>query len=371
MQQKTIRFNNQNQPEFFAVLRGRVNQYFKENKISTYANSQMVIKTIFMIALYFTPFTLMVTGVVSSPIGVLLMWILMGFGMSGIGLSIMHDANHGAYSRNKKVNKALGYLLNFIGGYPNNWVIQHNVLHHSFTNVDGFDEDIAKDGIMRFSPTQQRKPFFKYQIFYAPFLYSVMTLYWLISKDFEQLVRYKNKNLLKSQGINFKAAMSEVIFNKIWYVGLFLVLPLMTVAQPWWIIVIGFLVMHFICGFTLAMIFQPAHVITETEFFEPNESYTMENSWAIHQLKTTSNFANGSRIFSWLIGGLNYQIEHHLFPNICHIHYKQISKIVKETATEYGIPYYHHTTFYDAVKSHFTLLNDLGTGAYDRKHAMN
>ncbi len=371
MQQKSIRFNNQHQPEFFAVLRGRVNQYFKDNKISKHANGNMVFKTIFMIALYFTPLTLMISGIVSGTVGVLAMWVLMGLGMAGIGLSIMHDANHGAYSRNKKVNKALGYLLNFIGGYPNNWIIQHNVLHHSFTNVDGYDEDIAKEGVMRFSPTQERKPFFRYQVFYAPFLYGLMTIYWLVSKDFEQLSRYKKKNLLKQQGIKYGNAVAELIFNKIWYVGLFLVIPFMTIAQPWWVIVIGFLMMHFICGLSLALIFQPAHVITETEFFEPNESYTMENSWAIHQLKTTSNFANNSKLFTWLIGGLNHQIEHHLFPNICHIHYPKISKIVKETAEEYGIPYYHQPTFFNAVKSHFTLLRDLGTGAYDRKHAMN
>ena len=121
----------------------------------------------------------------------------------------------------------------------------------------------------------------------------------------------------------------------------------------------------------LALIFQPAHVIEETNFFTPAKTGSMENNWAIHQLLTTANFANGSRLFSWLIGGLNFQIEHHLFPNICHIHYKSISKIVKKTAQDYDIPYYEHKTFYGAIKSHFSLLNQLGTGSYDKKLAAN
>ena len=124
--------------------------------------------------------------------------------------------------------------------------------------------------------------------------------------------------------------------------------------------------MQFISGMILALIFQPAHVVQETEFFVAEDG-SVENNWAIHQMKTTSNFANGSVIFSWLIGGLNYQIEHHLFPNICHVHYKDIAPIVKETAKEFGVPYYHNKTFYSALVSHFTLLNELGTGAYDKR----
>ena len=118
--------------------------------------------------------------------------------------------------------------------------------------------------------------------------------------------------------------------------------------------------MHFICGLILALIFQPAHVLEETEFFEREENGSMENNWAIHQLKTTANFAKGSRLFSWLIGGLNFQIEHHLFPNICHVHYRKISKIVKETCQNLTSPYHEHVTFYGALKSHFSLLHQLG-----------
>lgn len=361
-----VKFNAQDRPEFFNELRTRVNQHFKDNNITRYGNLNMKLKTAFMILLYFVPFILIVTQVVSGTWPIIAMWAIMGLGMSGIGLSIMHDANHGSYSKNQKVNNAMGFMLNFIGGYPTNWKIQHNVLHHSYTNVHGHDEDIDK-GIMRFSPDQERKDIFHFQAFYAPFLYGLMTIYWFSAKDFMQLVRYKKKNLLKGQGLTFKKAMTHVIINKIWYVSLFIALPIAVVPIPWYQTVLGFLLMHFICGLTLALIFQPAHVIEETNFYVPDEGGSVENNWAIHQMRTTANFANKSRLFSWLIGGLNYQVEHHLFPNICHVHYRDIAPIVKETAAEFDVPYYEHKTFYGALKSHFSLLNALGTGKYDKK----
>ncbi|MFY0605799.1 MAG: acyl-CoA desaturase [Cyclobacteriaceae bacterium] len=368
MIQQPVQFNVDDRPEFFKELRKRVNHHFKENNKSRNANASMVIKTIFMITLYFTPWILMLTEVVTGVWPTIGMWTLMGFGMAGIGLSIMHDANHGSYSKNKTVNWALGYLVNFLGAYHSNWKIQHNVLHHSFTNVDGHDEDIAKDGVMRFSPTQERKPFFKYQIFYAPFLYGIMTIYWFMAKDFQQAIRYHKKDLLKTQGLTKTTAILELIFNKAWYLGGFLALPIIMISTvAWWQTVLGFLLMHFICGLILAFIFQPAHVINETSFYVPDENNSVENNWAIHQLHTTANFANGSRWFSWLIGGLNFQIEHHLFPNICHVHYRDISKIVKATAEEFDVPYYRHGSFFDALRSHFSLLHSLGTGAYDKK----
>ena len=147
--------------------------------------------------------------------------------------------------------------------------------------------------------------------------------------------------------------------------ALFVALPIVVVDLVWWQTLLGFMLMHFICGLILAFVFQPAHIGGETEFFIPDGEGSVENDWAKHQLLTTANSAHGSTVFSWFIGGLNYQIEHHLFANICHVHYKSISPIVKQTALDYGLPYHQHRTFLGALKSHFTLLNDLGTGKYD------
>jgi linoleoyl-CoA desaturase len=168
MRVSKVKFNTQIQPDFFKVLRDRVNNYFDENQITRFANAKMKFKTVFMLSLYFIPWILMLTGLIQTVPMVYLMWVLMGLGMSGIGLSIMHDANHGAYSKKKWVNKSLGFMLNFLGGYHLNWRIQHNVLHHSYTNIDGFDEDIQTK-LMRFSPLQKRKWMHRFQAILCTF----------------------------------------------------------------------------------------------------------------------------------------------------------------------------------------------------------
>jgi linoleoyl-CoA desaturase len=363
-----VKFNKDDQPEFYRTLHKRVNNYFKENNISKHANGYMVFKTVFMLSLYFLPLIAMLTGLVTTFWSVFAMWILMGLGMSGIGFSVMHDANHGAYSSNTKINDALGFVLNFVGGYHINWRIQHNVLHHSYTNVHGHDEDIEHE-IFRFTPDEPANKRYRFQAFYAPFMYGLMTLFWVVYKDFKQIIGYDKRGLLKAQGLTLRSAMIQVILYKVLYVTLTLVLPLLLIDLPWTQILVGFLFMHFMCGLFLAFVFQPAHVIEDTEFFTTDEHGSVENSWAIHQLRTTVNFANESRLFSWFIGGLNYQVEHHLFPHICHIHYRKLSPIVRSTAQEYGIPYHEYATFWGALKSHFSLLHALGTGSYDRAKA--
>ena len=362
MEERTVQFNAKDNPEFYSVLKQRVNSYFKDTNQSKFANANMVIKSIFMLTLYFTPLVLMLTGFVTSTPYVLLMWVLMGLGVAGIGLAIMHDANHGAYSANSNVNKFFGFTLNYLGGYHVNWKIQHNVLHHTFTNIDGYDEDIEKKGIIRFSPNQEKRGLFKFQILYAPILYAILTLYWVTYKDFDQLFNYHKRGLLKAQGLSLRTALFRIIVFKIVYYGVLIVCPILLVPVSWWVIIVGFIIVHASCGQILALVFQSAHVMDETEFFNTDKSHSMENSWAIHQMKTTSNFAVGNVVLTWFLGGLNHQVEHHLFPTICHVHYPAISKIVKNTANEFSVPYLEQKTFFGALVNHFQFLNKLGVG---------
>jgi linoleoyl-CoA desaturase len=355
-----LKFPRTQDAEFIKVLRKRVNNYFKTQNISRFGNAQMVIKTICMLALLFVPYILLLSGAVSNIWGIAAMWALMGFGKAGIGLSIMHDANHGAYSRNATVNKLLGYLMNALGGDASNWRIQHNILHHSYTNVHGADEDIDAGILLRFSPRQKHYGFHRLQHIYAWFFYGLMTILWITTKDFRQVFRYREMDLLKSQGRTFGGLLTEVAISKILYYVYMLVLPLLLLDIAWWQTVLVFLMMHFITGLTLGLVFQPAHVMHTAEFPEPDEEGNLENDWAVHQLLTTTNFAPKSRLLSWYVGGLNFQIEHHLFPNICHVHYRKISRIVRETAEEFGLPYYSCPTFVGAVWNHGKMLYRLG-----------
>lgn len=359
MKNISVKFDTNHNVEFYRTLQKRVRAHFKDNNISKYANANMVIKTVFMLSLYLVPFILLLTVFENSWL-IYFMWVIMGFGLAGVGLSIMHDGNHGAYSKNKHINSIVGWVLYLAGGSDKMWKIQHNVLHHTYTNVTGMDEDIDPGKVMRFSPHEERLPFHKYQHIYAWFLYGLMTILWITSKDFKQARRYAKLGLLETQNTNYKNMLVNIILTKVLYYSIALALPLIFSPAAWWVTVLGFLTMHFIAGLVLGLIFQPAHVVPSSNYPLPDESGNIKADWAVSQLINTANFAPESGWFSWYVGGLNFQIEHHLFPNICHVHYKKLSKIVRETAAEFNLPYQSEKTFVGAIATHGKMLKKLG-----------
>jgi linoleoyl-CoA desaturase len=356
---KAISFSNSHR-DFTNTLNKRVNDYFKTYGISKHANGEMIMKTIVMFTMYFLPYALIVSEAVTSMTGIILLVIIMSFGLAGIGLSVMHDANHGAYSKKKWINTLVGYSLNMVGANSFNWKLQHNVMHHTYTNVHDEDEDISPRGVLRLEPHAPWKRIHKYQFVYAWFLYGLMTLVWLFYKDFYRIVKYHKSGLAKKQNANIVNEWIILIATKLLYIGYIFVIPTVFTALLWWQVLLGIVIMHYIAGFLLAIIFQPAHVIEGTSYPLPDADLTLENNWTVHQLLTTSNFGNKSRWFTWYVGGLNFQIEHHLFPNICHVHYSKVSAIVKETALEFGLPYRSARTFAEALISHARILKQLG-----------
>ncbi len=356
---KKIRFATTNR-DFSTTLNRRVGDYFKTNSIDRHANSEMVIKTIVMFSLYLVPYFLIVSNTITNVIWMLPMLIVMSIGTAGIGLSVMHDANHGAYSNKNWVNILLGYSLNLVGANAFNWKIQHNVMHHTYTNIHDEDEDISPRGVLRMSPHTNWKSMHKYQHIYAWFLYGLLTIVWVVIKDFVRLIRYQKNGMVQSSKANIYMEWLILIATKMIYIGYIFVIPVIVTALLWWQVLLGILITHYFAGFILAIIFQPAHVIEGTEYPLPDDANHLENNWAVHQLHTTTNFGNESRWFSWYVGGLNFQIEHHLFPNICHVHYRNISGIVRATATEFGLPYKSVRTFMNALYGHMKLLKQLG-----------
>lgn len=346
--------------DFSATLNKRVSEYFKAKGLSRHGNFEMVIKTVVMFSLYFVPYGLLITGSVTSVWGLIALIIVMGLGLAGIGLSVMHDANHGAYSSKRWLNTTIGYSMNLIGANAFNWKMQHNVMHHTYTNIHEEDEDISPRGVLRLSPHSAWKKMHQYQFIYAWFLYGLMTLTWMFVKDFTRLAQYHKSGLIKQHNFSVTRESIILVASKIFYIGYIFIIPLVFTSLAWWQVLIGIVIMHYIAGFILAIIFQPAHVIEGTEYPLPDENRKLENNWAVHQLLTTTNFGNRSRWFSWYVGGLNFQIEHHLFPNICHVHYRKISSIVKETALEFGLPYKSSRTFISALAGHARLLKQLG-----------
>jgi len=354
-----IKYSNKNL-DFTKELRLKVKEYFKENGISQYGNSQIMFKTAFMLMLYFIPYMLLLAGIITSPLFVLLSYIVMGIGMSGLGMGTMHDANHGSFSRHKHINRFFSKSLYLLGGFPPNWKFQHNTLHHGYTNIEGQDEDINSVKALRFSPHQPIKGIHRFQHLYAWFFYSLMTISWITIKDFSKLMKYKKMGATLRAKKSFTGLYTNLIFSKLLYYGLFLFIPIFFSPISWYLIAIGFIIMHFTSGLILSTIFQTAHVVPSSEYPLPNEENTLEYNWAVHQLYTTSDFSPNSKLFSWFIGGLNYQVIHHLFPNISHIHYKNLAPIVAHTAQKYGLPYYVNSNFLIAVNEHMKMLKMLG-----------
>lgn len=358
--QEKIKFASPNKSLFFSTLKKRVDQHFSDNKKSRYANKTMVVKTIVLVAAYIVPYVVLITF--TPPLAIsLILWLIMGAGVSGIGMSVMHDANHGAFSQNPTVNKWVGYTINLAGVGVMNWKWQHNILHHTYTNVANIDEDIKDRGVIKLSPHEKVGRLHRFQWIYAFFFYSILTLYWVILKDFIQYANFIKSGINRQSKMENKRMLAGLIILKLVYFAIFLVVPTLVFYIPFWQILVGFLLMHFAAGLVLTVIFQLAHSVEGAHHPLPNDDGIIEQDWAIHQLETTANFSPRNKWLSWYIGGLNFQIEHHLFPKICHVHYPKLAPIVKQTAKEFGLNYLENRTFFIAVKSHMMSLKRFGT----------
>lgn len=357
---KTIKFvcSDESQKQFAAAVRKNVNAYFKERNISIKGNLSLVIQTIAMLSIYIVPFILVLTIQMNAWFAIL-MAVLMGIGLAGIGMCVMHDAVHGSYSRKEWVNKILSATMYLLGSNVFNWKIQHNMLHHAYTNIEGYDQDIASKGPIRLSEHAPLRRFHRYQYIHAFFFYGLMTISKLVN-DFTQLIGFNKAGITRQYHVNPTFEYAKMIFLKIAYLVVFIGIPTWLTAFSWWQVLLGFLIMHWTAGCILSTVFQMAHVVEGTIQPLPNAEGIIESEWAVHELRTTSDFARNNLFLNWYIGGLNFQIEHHLFPNICHVHYHKIAPIVERTAKEFGFIYNLKPTFINALISHIKRLKELG-----------
>lgn len=352
---KKITFNNRN-AVFFTALKKSVDNYFSRDQKRKTGNIHLYAKSVILIAVAIGLYLILLFAQMPVPAGALASTVF-GFVLACIGFNVMHDANHGSYSSRKWVNKSLGLTLNALGGNSFIWKQKHNIIHHTYTNIDGVDDDIAKSPFIRMCSTQRWVSAHRVQHLYTPVLYGLSSMIWILFQDFEKYFRQKivNTPLSKMSGAD------HFLFwiSKLLYLFFYIVIPIALLGWP--VALLYFVCMHIGLGLTLSIVFQLAHVVEETEFSCVGTSdKQIENEWAVHQVKTTSNFACGSKTISWFAGGLNYQIEHHLFPRISHIHYPALSKLVKQQCIAFGLPYNNLPTFLSAMNSHFRFIRTLG-----------
>ncbi len=343
--------------DFFQSLRNSVHAYFESNKISQTGDYRLYIKTLFFclsgLAIYISLLTVAMPWWVA-----LILAGTLGLFQAFIGFNVMHDACHGSYSSKHKINNFLALSMNVLGSDAFMWKQKHNLVHHTYTNIDGIDDDIQKAPLIRMAPSQPKFWAHRFQFIYVVPLYAVSSFFWILLKDFQEYFSVK-KYAVK---VDKMSTMEHVTFwvSKSLYMFFYIVLPILVWGWlPWFI---GFLTMHITLGLTLSLVFQLAHVVENVEFHDARdkEHTLVETEWAIHQLKTTSDFAVDNKFVSWFLGGLNFQVEHHLFPRISHVHYPAIQKIVKETCEKYGVEYHSYKNTRLAMASHFRHLYNLG-----------
>ncbi len=355
---KKISFDREETGDFHTVLKKRVNLYFKENNLSPKSNVWMILKTFSLAGVVAFFYALLLSGF-GGLLGVFAIFSFLGFLIAIAGMNIAHDALHGSYLSSPRGNRLIGLVMDFVGGSSFYWRKEHTVDHHTYTNIAEHDADLNTPLLLRLCPQTPRNKLHGFQHLYAPLLYSLNLLRWIYFSDFRRLYRFFIKKDAQSSFITIPEAITLVAF-KIINITTFLIIPMLVLPMPPWQVFLAYLGFVSATGLTMTVIFQLAHIVEDVAFPLPNEEGRIENSFAKHQLMTTSNFGTRSRLCCFLFGGLNFQIEHHIFPYVCHIHLPKIAPIVKATAKEFGLPYYENGSFFGAIRSHFRTLRKFG-----------
>ena len=351
-----VTFDNRNN-QFYQSLKIAVDQYFEVNHIKKTGDWRLYIKTITLVSAAIIIYGTLIFFKMNA-LPALLLCALLGFVFASIGFGVMHDANHGSYSTKPWLNDTLGLTANALGASSFFWKQKHNIIHHTYTNVDGIDDDIAKSPIIRQCETQKWVPAHKIQHLYLLPIYALSSIFWLFFMDF---TKYFTRKIYTTEAWKL-TPKNHLIFwvTKILYFTFYMIIPAIVWGfGPW---LLGFMVLHIVMGITLSLTFQLAHVVENTEFENValDETKHVETAWAEHEVRTSSNFAMNNPVVSWFVGGLNFQIEHHLFPKVSHVHYPAISKIVMEKCKEFNLPYNKYDTMFGAVASHFRVMKSLG-----------
>ncbi|OOG47786.1 acyl-CoA desaturase [Rhodanobacter sp. C01] len=349
-----LKFSGDN--SFHRELRRRVDAEFKHSGTRQRDSAQMYLKTTVILATFALAYVALVffagTWWQALPLA-----LVLGAAMAGIGFNIMHDGGHQAYSERRWINRLMAMTLDLVGGSSYIWQWKHARFHHTWVNVAGHDSDIDLGVLGRLSPQQPRRTWHRWQHIYLWVLYGVTAIRWHLYGDFRDMITgtIGERPFARPRG----GDLVVFLVGKLAFFTLAFGLPL--VFHSIGAVLLFYTVTAAVAGVLLALVFQMAHVVEEAAFPVPKEGgQQMDTPWAIHQLETTVDFARGNRVLGWLIGGLNFQVEHHLFPRISHVHYPQVARVVEDTCREYGVTYREHRTFAAGIASHYRWLRQLG-----------
>jgi len=338
-------------------VRRRVNAYFQEGAGRTQTGAgPMYLKTAIILACFATSYLLLVF-VASSPWQALPLVILLGLSVAGIGFNIAHDGGHRAYAKAPWVNKLAAMTMDLIGVSSYVWFWKHAVIHHRYVNITGYDTDCDIGVLGRLSPHSKRLPFHRWQHVYLWPLYGVAAAKMEFVDDFKRVIRGR----IGGHGFPRPTGWDLVVFlaGKVVFFGWAFLIPLL--FHPFGVVLFYYGVGVTMLGITISVVFQLPHCVEQAEFPMPSkDTGRMENPWAVHQARVTRDFARRSKLTTWPVGGLNYHLEHHLFPTICHIHYPAITNIVQEVCRDHGIDCAEHKSFWTGLAAHYRWLRRMG-----------
>ncbi len=353
--QRSLPFTRQR--SFRKTLNDRVNAYLRDNHIPARDVPAMYLKSAVVLTWWLGTYLLLLLGHFPPlvNVGLCTVWAL---AIAAVGFNVMHDANHNGYSDHPRINRLIGLSAEMLGMSGFRWRVKHNVWHHTYTNIAGFDDDVETFGLMRLTPRERWKPLHKAQAWYFPVVYSLIGFDFIL-RDFMMVFTGKSDaNHIYPQ----MDALDKLTFwaGKLFFFAIMFALPLL--VFPWWQVLIGFMLVMLAVGLVMGVVFQLAHINGESDFPEPvGDPLHIENEWAVHQVETTADFAPRNRLLNFYIGGLNYQIEHHLLPHICHLNYPRLAPIVRATCEEFNIRYNCYDTWREAFAGHWRELRLLGS----------
>jgi linoleoyl-CoA desaturase len=341
-----------------ATLRERVDEYFRKSGRRTDGGKRLLFKTICVFAWLVAAYVLLVFCASNWWLTGLLA-VALGLAVAGVGFNVQHDGGHDAFAPRRWGNRVAAYALDLVGGSSYIWRFKHATIHHSFTNVEGVDDDIDAAPFLRLSPGQKRRFYHRGQHWYAWVLFGFLLPKWEFLDDFRTLIqgRVGTRPIPRPGGLD----LTLLLLGKIAFVAWVFAIPLL-VGHSIGSVLIVYAISAFVCGVCLSLVFQLAHCVEEASFpaLATNGRLDQDRPWAEHQLATTVDFAPRNRLLCWYLGGLNFQVEHHLMPKVSHVHYPAIAPIVRDTCAEFGVPYLSHRGIFPALASHVRHLRRLG-----------
>lgn len=338
---------------FYSELTSSIDQYFKVNKISYRANKQMLVKIAILFLIYCVGY-FSIYLYKENTLVLFLTYSFIGAWSVLLGLNIGHDASHNAIFQKKSQNELLLYIFEMVGTNSYNWKNRHIGAHHAFPNVMDHDSDIQQTNLVKIFPKDKHQSFHAFQHLYMPFLYLFYILRWVVYRDFKD-IGTKKIGVFNNSNYPVKE-IYKMILSKIFYAFYMIVLPAVLLDYTLGDMLFAFFILTVSGSLVITMVLLSTHVGEDANFPEPDEKGFLPHSWSYHQVLTAADFGTGSWLLNQLFGGFNHHVIHHLFPNICHIHYPQLTPILKEVIQKHNMPYRHKKYLFSAMFSHFKLL---------------